>query len=300
MPREIQIKSILNKSKKRDSWFLSDYTANLYSSCSFNCLYCYIRGSKYGTNLETSLSVKTNAIEVLDRQLANRARKGQYGFIVLSSATDPYLQIEKKYQLTREALKLILKHRFPLHILTKSNLIERDFDLLHQIQQAAVLPKGLERIGKGLIVSFSFSTCLDEVAEIFEPGATPPSERLLAVDKSVAEGFRTGISMMPFIPYVSDTGDQLHFMFKTMKEHRVNYILPATITLFGSGKADSKTLMLNAIRKHYPELGERYERLFANSTELPRYYRNAFYVKTQELCREYGLVNGIIESVGHK
>ena len=64
MPKEITVKSILNKTKQRDSWFLDDYTINLYNSCSFNCLYCYIRGSKYGSNLEQSLSVKTNAIEI--------------------------------------------------------------------------------------------------------------------------------------------------------------------------------------------------------------------------------------------
>ncbi len=104
MPKEIEVKSVLNKTKKRDDWFLCDYTLNLYSSCSFNCLYCYIRGSKYGTNLEERLSVKTNAIEVLDRQLYNRAKKNQYGIIVLSSATYPYLQIEKKSELTRSAL----------------------------------------------------------------------------------------------------------------------------------------------------------------------------------------------------
>ena len=107
MPREIEVKSVLNKTKRRDPWFLDDYTINLYSSCSFNCLYCYIRGSKYGSNLEESLSVKTNAIEILDRQLFNRAKKEQYGIIVLSSATDPYLQVEKEYQLTRSALELI-------------------------------------------------------------------------------------------------------------------------------------------------------------------------------------------------
>ena len=71
------------------------YNVNLYSSCSFNCLYCYIRGSKYGNNLENSLTVKTNAIELLDKQLTSRAKKNQYGVIVLSSATDPYINLEK-------------------------------------------------------------------------------------------------------------------------------------------------------------------------------------------------------------
>ena len=75
MPREIQVKSILNKTKRRDSWFLDDYTINPYSACSFNCLFCYIRGSKYGEHMEDKLSVKSNALEVLDKQLKNRAKK---------------------------------------------------------------------------------------------------------------------------------------------------------------------------------------------------------------------------------
>src|SRR5690606_17668411 len=133
MPREIEVKSVLNKTQRRDPWFLDDYTLNLYSSCSFNCLYCYIRGSKYGTNLEESLSVKANAIELLEKQLSGRAKKGEYGIIVLSSATDPYLQIEKRYELTRRALEVIARYKFPVHIITKSDLIERDFDLLHEI-----------------------------------------------------------------------------------------------------------------------------------------------------------------------
>src|SRR5688572_16981310 len=122
MPQEIVVKSMLNKTKRRDPWFLDDYTINPYSGCSFNCLYCYIRGSKYGTNMEEKTSVKKNALEVLEKQLKNRAKKGQYGFIVLSSATDPYLQLEKEYGLTRRILELILHYKFPVHMITKSDL----------------------------------------------------------------------------------------------------------------------------------------------------------------------------------
>src|SRR6476620_4250125 len=100
MPQSIQAKSILNKTKRREKWFLDDYTVNPYSGCSFNCLYCYIRGSKYGVNMEEKVSVKENAVGLLDKQLRSRAKKGQYGIIVLSSATDPYLHFEKELQLT--------------------------------------------------------------------------------------------------------------------------------------------------------------------------------------------------------
>jgi DNA repair photolyase len=294
MPREIEVKSVLNKTKKRDSWFLDDYTLNLYSSCSFNCLYCYIRGSKYGTNLETSLSVKTNAIMLLDKQLASRAKKNQYGFIVLSSATDPYLQLEKEYQLTRQALEVIAKHRFPVHIITKSDLVTRDFDLLEQIDKTAILPPELKHLGRGTIISFSFSTLDDAVAKIFEPGATPPSNRLLALESAVNAGFLTGVSMMPLLPFISDTTEHLARLFSTFKAAGAHYLMPATITLFGSGVSDSKTLVLRAIRKHYPELESRYEKYFQNGSEMPAYYQQAFYKKMQELGAEYGVRSRIL------
>lgn len=294
MPKEIVVKSVLNKTKKRDSWFLDDYTVNLYSSCSFNCLYCYIRGSKYGTNLEQSLYVKTNAIEVLDRQLFNKAKKSQYGYIVLSSATDPYLQVEKKYELTRQALEVIARHRFPVHIITKSALIERDFDLLHKIDQNAILPHNLQSSpGRGTLISFSFSTLDEKVAGIFEKGASKPAKRLKALEKTVREGFHTGVSLMPLLPFISDTTENLTLFFSTFKALKASYVLPATLTLFGSGPADSKTLVMNAIRAHFPELEERYNRFFQNGYQLPPYYQKAFAKKMKELCDEYKIPGSI-------
>lgn len=295
MPKEIEVKTVLNKTKNRDPWFLDDYTLNLYSSCSFNCLYCYIRGSKYGTNLEKSLAVKINAIEILDRQLFNRAKKNQHGIIVLSSATDPYLQIEKKYELTREALRIINKYRFPVHIITKSNVIERDYDLLHQIDKNAILPNDLKTsLGRGVIISFSFSTLDDAIAGIFEKGATKPSKRLETLNKTINEGFHAGVSLMPLLPFISDTTEHLDILFSTFKASNIKYILPATITLFGNGPSDSKTLVFEAIKKHFPELENRYIGYFKNGSQMPAYYKNAFANKMKELCEEYKISNQII------
>ncbi len=294
MSREIEAKTVLNKTKRRDPWFLDDYTFNPYSSCAFNCLYCYIRGSKYGTNLEKSLSIKVNAIELLEKQLANRAKKGQYGIIVLSSATDPYLKIEKTYELTRQALQVILKYKFPVHIITKSGIIVRDFDLLKEIDETAILPNDLDHLKLGTIISFSFSTLIDEVARIFEPGAPPPSERLQAIEKALEAGFLTGVNLMPLLPYISDTKEHLQLAFQTFSDLKVNHLFPATITLFGDGKAASKTLVVEAVKKNYPELLEKYERFFSDSHQLPFWYRKAFDLKMKEMLKEYGLKNQII------
>ena len=300
MPREIEVKSALNKSKRRDPWFLDDYTFNPYSSYSFNCLYCYIRGSKYGFNLEQSLSVKTNAIHLLEKQLANRAKKGQYGVIVLSSATDPYIQIEKKYEITRRALEVIHEHRFPVHIITKSDMIVRDFDLLKEIERDAIFPADLPQLKHGVIISFSFSTIQDKIGKVFEPGATLPSKRTETLQDAIGHGFLSGVSLMPLIPYISDTSEQLHQSFSLFKNIGVDYILPATITLYGDGKADSKTLMINTIRKHYPELVEKYQKFFMSGTEMPEYYQRAFRNKMRELSDEYGLCMDILEASGRK
>ena len=114
------------------------------------------------------------------------------------------------------------------------------------------------------------------------------------------EGFLTGISMMPLIPYISDTTEQLHLAFSTFKSKGVDYVLPATITLHGNDRASSKTLMLNAIQKHYPELEEKYLKFFSSGTEMPPYYRKAFYKRMKELVTEYALSDTILKAASLK
>lgn len=101
---------------------------------------------------------------------------------------------------------------------------------------------------------------------------------------------------MPLIPYITDTTENLHLFFSTFKSSKVHFVLPATITLFGSGNADSKTLMMNAIKKHYPDLEIKYLKLFKNGSEMPKYYQHAFYKRMEELCIEYGLRNRILNT----
>lgn len=295
MPQGIQIKSILNKTKKRDAWFLDDYTINPYSGCSFNCLFCYIRGSKYGEHMEQKLSVKTNALEVLEKQLHLRAKKNQYGIIVLSSATDPYLQFEKEQKLTRSILEIILKYKFPVHVITRSNLVVRDFDLLHEIDKTAILPPYLQlKLNRGCILTFSFSSLDHAFSKVFEPGATPPVIRLAALQQAIDEGFLSGASLMPLLPFISDTAENLQYMYSTFASMKTHYVMPATLTLFGTGPSDSKTLVLRAVEKHYPHLLEKYQQFFTSGQQMPAYYQQAFYKKMQELSVKYKLKNRII------
>jgi DNA repair photolyase len=292
---EIEVKSILNKTKRRDPWFLDDYTINPYSGCSFNCLYCYIRGSKYGEHMERKLSVKTNAPALLEKALARRAKKGEHGIIVLSSATDPYLQAEKETGLTRHLLEIILKYQFPVHMITKSDLIIRDLDLLKEIDQNAILPEDLKPMGRGALITFSFSTIEEKVAGIFEPGATSPKARLDTLLQCSDEGFLTGVSMMPLLPWISDTTEQLEAMFNAFKTRKAHYVFPAHLALYGNEPAASKTLVLSAIKKHYPKYLKKYESYFGTGNDMPDFYKKAFYKKMESLGKQYEMPNRIYE-----
>jgi len=141
---------------------LDDYSLNPYEVCAFNCVFCYIRDSKYGENMEKVLSVRVNACQLLEKELLRRARKGEHGFIAISSSTEAWQPIEEKYQLTRKLLKIILRYRFPVHVLTKSKLVLKDVDILRKIDEKAILPRDLRnKLTHGALITFSLST-LDE------------------------------------------------------------------------------------------------------------------------------------------
>ena len=242
--------------------------------------------------MEEKLSIKINALEILEKQLKNRAKKNQHGIIVLASATDPYLHVEKKYELTRRMLELIHKYRFPVHIITKSDLVARDFDLLEKINRDAILPLDLQSsVEHKVFITFSFSTIDDAVGKIFEPGATPPSKRLITLKATLTAKFHSGVSLMPLLPYITDSEEQLELMFRKFQQLGVRYILPASLTLFGDGTYDSKTLMLTAIQKHYPLLEEKYNKLFSYSYSPPSWYRNTLQKRIDRMIQKYQLKN---------
>jgi DNA repair photolyase len=295
MVNEIQVKSILNKHKKRDDWFLDDYSVNPYEGCAFNCIYCYIRGSKYGENMVKTLSAKVNSSELLEKQLSRRARKEEYGVIALSSSTEPYMLIEEKLKLTRKLLEIILRYKFPIHVLTKSKLVLRDLDLLQEIDKNAILPADLKpKLKRGAMITFSISTLDERVAKIIEPGAPSPAERLETMKKCKENGFLTGVCYAPTLPFISDTGEELDRMIKTAKDYGANYVFVGTLTLFGDGVTDCKTLYYKFLKKYYPELVPKYKGLYGIFFAPSKEYQKELEEKSRGLCEKYGIKNRII------
>jgi len=290
-----QVTSVLNKHKKRDSWFLDDYSVNPYEGCSCNCLYCYVRGSKYGENMEDGLLIKENALQVLDKQLQSRAKRRQYGIVVVGSATDAYIHHEKEFKITEGILQLLLKYRFPVFISTKCDLITRDIDLLKAIDNAAILPEDLgPALKRGVILSVSLSTMNEQIAGILEPGAIAPLQRLQLMQKLRQEGFLTGVNAMPLLPFISDTEEALDNMIATIKSYGADYVLAAGLTLFGSAKADSKILYYHFLQKFNPSLIPAYDKLYVNDFYALRHHQQLLKERAERLCQKYSIRNSII------
>ncbi len=301
MMRAKEVRSVLNKHKKRDSWFLDDYSVNPYEGCSCNCLYCYIRGSKYGENMEDGLIVKSNALEVLEKQLANRAKKNQYGIVVVGSGTDAYMQHEANYRVTEGMLKLLLKYRFPVFISTKSTLITRDIALLKEIDEAAILPDDLKTtLKRGVILSVSISSMDEKVFDMLEPGAAAPLKRLEIIQQLKQEGFLAGVNAMPVLPFISDTEEELEKIIAAAKAHLADYILVGGLTLFGNGMADSKTLFYKFLERYDPALISKYDSLYRGLYYPPKQYHEELKRRSENICRKHELRTTIIDTSNNK
>lgn len=256
MIKEVEAKSILRKHKRIDSWFVSCYGMNFYRGCTHNCIYCDGRSEKYQVEGEfgEEVEVKTNAIEILRRELDPRRKRvplKKCFMMVGGGVGDSYQSVEKKYQLTRQALELMSEFNLPAHILTKSTLIERDIDILQQINEQT-----------RAIVNFSFSSVDDEISAIFEPGVPRPNRRLETIVKFKQAGIACGLFLMPVIPFISDTADQIEKVFQKAKEIGVDYIIFSGMTMKDGRQ---KHYFLNVLKKNYPDLITEYQHIFQSN-----------------------------------
>ena len=126
----VKTRTIMTKSDQGEKWFGIDYHMNLYKGCSFGCIYCDSRSDCYHISNFDEVKSKVNALEILEQELSSKGYRGVVSFGTLS---DPYNPCEEELEITRNALKLILKYGFGVSIDTKSDLILRDLDLLKEI-----------------------------------------------------------------------------------------------------------------------------------------------------------------------
>jgi len=201
--REVLAKSILSKSK------IHDYVVNPYVGCAHGCSYCYARFMKRFTNHQEAwgefVDVKINAVELLVREITRK----KPGRTWVSGVCDPYQPLEERYRLTRGCLEVLLRHRWPVTVQTRSPLALRDLDLMRGAQ--------------ALEVGFSVTTMDEEIRRLFEPSAPPVPARLKALGELHAAGVRTFAMIAPLLPGAEGLGEALRGRVDRVLIDRMNY-----------------------------------------------------------------------------
>lgn len=189
---EVNAKTILSRS----GIYGVDYSINPYIGCAHACAYCYARFTILKNNDPRDwgkfVKVKINAPRLLKKELSSAKR----GLILLSSVTDPYQYIEKKYEITRKLLEIILKKQFPVVILTKSPLVTRDIDLFKRFRD--------------IEVGLTITTLNEEIRKVFEHNAPSIEARLNALKEIIDAGVRNYAFIAPLLPLIDlDELDEL-------------------------------------------------------------------------------------------
>lgn len=188
-------RSIIARNDSPDIGF--DSSINPYRGCEHGCIYCYARptheylGYSAGLDFESRIMVKEDAPALLRKELASPAWKPQ--ILVISGVTDPYQPIERRLQLTRKCIEVLLEFRNPLGIITKNHLVTRDIDLFQKLTEL-----------NAVRVAVSVTTLDPALARKMEPRASSPELRLAAIRELSQAGVPVGVMVAPIVPALTD------------------------------------------------------------------------------------------------
>lgn len=243
---EIEAKTILQRiSHPTDDWFMVDYNMNLYKGCSHGCIYCDSRSENYRIENFSTVRSKKNAIEILEQELIHKKIKGVIG---MGAMSDPYNPLEKTSLLTKKALELILKYGYGVSIATKSDLILRDIDILSEIAKKNICH-----------VSLTITCASDDLSKRIEPHVQPSSVRFEVIRQLKARGISVGILMMPILPFINDTTDNIDGLIHQANQVNADYIYPFFGVTLRNIQRDYYYEQLDLL---FPGLKEKYQKAF--------------------------------------
>lgn len=191
-------------------------TINPYKGCSHRCAYCYAT-YEWSPEFYDKIYAKTNAPEVLDRQLAEW-KSDTVDPVMISSATDAYQPAELRFELTRKCVKVLQKYDVPYYVFTKSALIERDLELHREYRH-------------NCFVVWSITTCNEKIRRMVEPG-TPPARRIFeAIKKFTDAGVCCGVNIDPIMPLITDSESDLEEVVRTCKDAGLHHVFGSPMRL---------------------------------------------------------------------
>jgi len=254
------------------------WTINPYRGCEFACKYCYARYThefmemRDGMDFERKIYVKQHAAWLLRHDL-RKVKRGEE--IAIGTATDPYQPAETRFEITQGILEELALHEgLEIGIVTKSNLIVRDIDLLRRVGER-----------NSLFVNLTITTLNAKLARILEPRAPLPDLRLAAVRKLNAAGIATGVICGPVLPGITDAPLALDALVRATKQAKGKYIYANPLFL----KPCSASIFLPFLDKEFPELVEDYRKRFAERAFVSKAYSKRISELMASLRKKHGI-----------
>ena len=269
----VPAKSIISGYRENNNWFGVNYNMNIYRGCCHGCIYCDSRSECYGIENFDIVRAKEKSSDIIRRELKSKRKKG---VVATGSMSDPYNPFEKKFSLTRSALEIIDSSGFGISIATKSDLITRDIDILKRIKKHSPV-----------LCKITITTSDDKLCKIIEPNVAVTSKRFEAIKKLSGEGIYTGILLMPILPFINDTEENIINIVRLAKENGAKFIYPAFgVTL----RSNQRDYFFDMIDKNFPRLKEKYIKSFGKDYMCSSPNSRKLYNIFAKECNRLGLL----------
>jgi DNA repair photolyase len=280
--QKISCSSALNRLKRKIPY---GWDLNIYRGCSHNCSYCYARYSHdyLGEDDFTKVFVKTNIVEQLDKELSSPSWKREV--INIGGVTDSYQKIEEEMLIMPDILKLLIKYKTPAIISTKSHLILRDFDLIAQLAEITYVN-----------VASTITTMDESVRLKIEPNASSAADRFIMLKEFRKTNASVGLHVMPIIPLLTDSKENIETLCAGAKRADVHYMLPGVLYLRGV----TRKHFFDFINREYPDIYDKLRELYKGGG-ADKSYKEALYSKVVNPLRErYGIPSSYMKAMKEK
>jgi DNA repair photolyase len=246
---------------------------HIYRGCNHGCIYCYARSNYYEkTGNFDCIRAKKDALRIIRDDLK---KKKKTGVVLTGGISDPYNPEEKEHKLTRNALELINAYRFGICVITKSDLVKRDTDILLDIKEHSPAS-----------VNFSITCSDDETCMKVEPFVSTTTKRFEAIEHLAKKGIITGVLMDPVIPYITDTVENIQEIVKKAKNYGANYIYISTLVTMADVQ---RGYFYQEAEKHYPGISDKYKEKFKNYYRCYPPQRKKLWNVFAEACDKEGI-----------
>ncbi len=250
-------------------------TMNIYRGCTHGCIYCDSRSEVYGKTYDfEDIEVKTNATELIEKELSKKRKKCM---IVTGAMTDPYLPLERKLEYTKKSLELIYKYGFGVAVLTKSDLILRDIELLKKINEKTKC-----------VVQMTLTTYDEKLCKILEPNVCTTKRRYEILKEMQKANIPTIVWITPILPFINDNEENLQGILNYCKDAGVKGIIT-----FGLGmtlRYGNREYYYKKLDEHFPNLKREYMKKYGASYGIGSFNSRKLMKITKDFCKENNIL----------